>query len=85
MYDLAVIAIDWCHTKEDGLNSELLYELLKIYNFKKPITSDGLWLFKDFMVFAALHFWLSRLTGHMESRERSKNANEIRAILELLI
>ena len=85
MYDSAVIAIDWCHTKEDGLNSELLYELLKIYNFKKPITSDELWLFKDFMVLAALHFWLSRLTGQMESRERSKNPDEIKAILELLI
>ena len=85
MYDLAVIAIDWCRTKEGGLNSEFLHELLKIYNLKKPITSDELWLFKDFIVFAALNFWLSRLLGQMENRERSKNPDEIKAILELLI
>ena len=85
MYDLAVVAIDWCRTKDGGLNSEFLYELLKIYNLKKPITSDELWLFKDFIVLAAFHFWLSRLTGQMENRERSKNPDEIKAILELLI
>ena len=85
MYDLAVVAIDWCRTKDGGLNSEFLYELLKIYNLKKQITSDELWLFKDFIVFAALNFWLSRLLGQMENRERSKNPDEIKAILELLI
>ena len=85
MYDLAVIAIDWCRTQEYGLNSGLLYELLKIYNVKKPITSDELWLFKDFIVFAALNFWLSRLLGQMENRERSKHPDEIKAVLELLI
>ena len=84
MYDLAVIAIDWCRTKNGGLNSELLYELLKIYNVKKPITSDELWLFKDFILFAALNFWLSRLIGQVENRERSKNPDEIGAVLELL-
>jgi len=36
-------------------------------------------------VFAALNFWLSRLLGQMENRERSKNPDEIKAILELLI
>ena len=84
MYDLAVIAIDWCRTKDGGLNSEFLYELLKIYNVKKPITSDELWLFKDFILFAALNFWLSRLIGQVENRERSKNPDEIGAVLELL-
>ena len=84
MYDLAVIAIDWCRTKDGALNSEFLYELLKIYNVKKPITSDELWLFKDFIVFAALNFWLSRLIGQVENRERSKNPDEIGAVLALL-
>ena len=85
MYDLAVIAIDWCRTKKGGLNSEFLQELLKIYNVKKQITSDELWLFKDFIVFAALNFWLSRLMGRMENRARSKHPDEIKAVLELLI
>ena len=85
MYDLAVIVIDWCRTKEGGLNFEFLHVLLKIYNLKKQLTSDELWLFKDFIVFAALHFWLSRLLGQMENRERSKHPDEIKAVLELLI
>ena len=85
VYDLAVIAIDWCRTKDGGLNSEFLYELLKVYNLKKPITSDELWLFRDFIAFAALNFWLSRLTGQIENRKRSKNRDEIKATLELLI
>ena len=84
MYDLAVIAIDWCRAQDGGLNLCFLYELLKIYNAKKPITSDELWLFKDFIVFAALNFWLSRLIGQLQNRERSKNPDEIRALLELL-
>ena len=84
MYDLAVIAIDWCRAQDGGLNLCLLYELLKIYNAKKPITSDELWLFRDFIVFAALNFWLSRLIGQLQNRERSKNPDEIRALLELL-
>ena len=84
MYDLAVIAIDWCRTEDGGLNSEFLYELLKIYNDKKPITSDELWLFKGFIVFAALNFWLSRLIGQLQNHKRSKNPNEIKALLELL-
>ena len=84
MYDLAVIAIDWCRAQDGGLNLCLLYELLKIYNAKKPITSDELWLFKDFIVFAALNFWLSRLIGQLQNRERSKNPDEIKALLELL-
>jgi len=84
MYDLAVIAIDWCRAQDGGLNLCLLYELLKIYNAKKPITSDELWLFKDFIVFAALNFWLSRLIGQLQNRKRSKNADEIKALLELL-
>ena len=84
MYDLAVIAIDWCRAQDGGLNLCFLYELLKIYNARKPITSDELWLFNDFIVFAALNFWLSRLIGQLENRERSKNPDEIKSILELL-
>ena len=84
MYDLAVITIDWCRTQNGGLNLCFLYELLKIYNAKKPITSDELWLFKDFIVFAALNFWLSRLIGQLQNHERSKNPDEIKALLELL-
>jgi len=84
MYDLAVIAIDWCRAQDGGLNLCFLYELLKIYNAKKPITSDELWLFKDFIVFAALNFWLSRLIGQLQNRKRSKNPDEIKALLELL-
>ena len=84
MYDLAVIAIDWCRTEDGGLNSEFLYELLKIYNDKNPITSDELWLFKDFIVFAALSFWLSRLIGQLQNHKRSKNPDEIKTLLELL-
>ena len=84
MYDLAVIAIDWCRAKNGGLNPHFLYELLNVYNAKKPITSDELWLFKDFIVFAALNFWLSRLIGQLQNRERSKNPDQIKALLELL-
>jgi len=84
MYDLAVIAIDWCRAQDGSLNLCFLHELLKIYNAKKPITSDELLLFNDFVVFVALNFWLSRLIGQLENRERSKNPDEIKSILELL-
>lgn len=85
MYDLAVIAIDWCQEKDRKLHDDLLQRMLKTYNNIKPITSDELKLFNSFMVFAALNFWLSRLIGQKENKDRVKEPQEMEDVLKHLI
>ncbi len=85
MYDLAVIAIDWCQNKIGELNDDSLQSMLKSYNDVKSITSDEFKFFRSFIVFAALNFWLSRLIGHQENRSRVKDPKEMENILEHLI
>jgi len=85
MYDLAVIAIDWCQEKDRKLHDDLLQRMLKTYNNIKPITSDELKFFNSFMVFAALNFWLSRLIGQKENKDRVKEPQEMEDVLKHLI
>ena len=85
MYDLAVIAIDWCQEKDRKLHDDLLQRMLKTYNNIKPVTSDELKFFNSFMVFAALNFWLSRLIGQKENKDRVKEPQEMEDVLKHLI
>jgi homoserine kinase type II len=85
MYDLAVIAIDWCQEKDRKLHDDLLQRMLKTYSNIKPVTSDELKFFNSFMVFAALNFWLSRLIGQKENKDRVKEPQEMEDVLKHLI
>jgi len=85
MYDLAVIAIDWCQEKNGNLSNDLIQGMLKAYNALKPISQDELEFFDSFLIFAALNFWLSRLIGQKEERARVKDPKEMEQVLKNLI
>ncbi len=85
MYDLAVIALDWCQEKDGKLQDDLVQGILKTYNSFKPITSDEFKFFDSFIVFAALNFWLSRLIGQKENKGRIKDPREMEDVLKHLI
>ena len=85
MYDLAVIAIDWCQEKSGKLSNELVQGMLKAYNAIKPISQAELEFFDSFLVFASLNFWLSRLIGQKENRARVKDPEEMEQVLKNLI
>ncbi len=85
MYDLAVIAIDWCQEKNGNLSNDLIQGMLKAYNALKPISQDELEFFDLFLIFAALNFWLSRLIGQKEERARVKDPKEMEQVLKNLI
>ena len=85
MYDLAVIAIDWCQEKSGKLSNELVQGMLKAYNAIKPISPAELEFFDSFLIFASLNFWLSRLIGQKENRARVKDPEEMEQVLKNLI
>ena len=85
MYDLAVIAIDWCQEKSGKLSKELVQGMLKAYNAIKPISQAELEFFDSFLIFASLNFWLSRLIGQKENRARVKDPEEMEQVLKNLI
>lgn len=61
LYDLAVAVNDWCRTR-DTLDQRRTYELLREYNAIRQLTSEEYWFFPIFLLYAAVAFWLSRLS-----------------------
>jgi homoserine kinase type II len=85
IYDLAVAANDWCNDAGGAMNSERLTSLLKAYHAVRPITSQELWFFSAFALYAAVSFWLSRLTAALTDRPgevRNKDPDEFKRIVE---
>ena len=85
VFDLAVVANDWCNDSTGVMSSERTTLLLKAYHQIRPLTATELWLFPMFSLYAALTFWLSRLVKTIEAKHaavgRTKNPNEFRKIV----
>lgn len=62
IYDLAVAANDWCNDANGILDPERTLALLRAYQRIRPLTRPELWFFSGFTLYAALVFWLSRLS-----------------------
>ena len=63
IYDLAVAANDWCSDSEGRLDEGQANALLAAYHEHRPLTQAEVERFPDFMAYAALAFWLSRLSA----------------------
>tara|TARA_B100001750_G_C15516136_1_gene607355 strand:+ start:2199 stop:3164 length:966 start_codon:yes stop_codon:yes gene_type:complete len=61
IYDLAVVANDWCNQKNSSLDKERLKSLITEYKKIRKITSEEKVVWKPALVTAALRFYLSRL------------------------
>lgn len=84
IYDLAVIANDWCTDATGTMNLERTTALLRAYHRVRPLKPQELWFFPMFASWAALAFWLSRAVGVQRAQagsgERVKDPEEFRRI-----
>lgn len=63
IYDLAVAANDWCSGPDGRLNASQANALFAAYHRIRPLAAAELDAFPGFMAYAALAFWLSRLSA----------------------
>ena len=85
VYDLAVAANDWCSGPDGKLDPGRAAALVDAYRGVRPLTRVEIDRFPGFLLYAALAFWLSRLTvalnSDRNSRTRVKDPDEFRAIV----
>jgi homoserine kinase type II len=62
LFDLAVAANDWCSDSSGVLDPERTLTLLRAYHQIRPLLSAEAIFFPAYALYAALTFWLSRLT-----------------------
>jgi homoserine kinase type II len=86
VYDLAVAANDWCSDANGILDPERTVALLREYHQLRPLNRQELWFFSGFTLYAALVFWLSRLSFTQQPSEaadiRFCNPEELQRIVE---
>ena len=84
-YDLAVAANDWCNGPDGVLDPGRAAALVDAYHAVRPLTRPEIDRFPGFLLYAALAFWLSRLTVALktdsDSTARLKDPDEFRAIV----
>ena len=62
VYDLAVAVNDWCSDADGALDVERASTLVRAYHGVRPLGRVEIDCFAGFLLYAALAFWLSRLT-----------------------
>jgi homoserine kinase type II len=86
IYDLAVVANDWCNDVAGVLDFDRTLALMRAYNSIRALTPTELWHFPVFALYAATAFWLSRLTTALrrtnEVVPRFNNPEEFQRIVE---
>ncbi len=85
IYDLAVMANDWCNDASGQLDPERTTDMLRAYHQIRPLNEVELWFFSTFALYAALTFWLSRLSAVLAAGNttagRFKNPDEFKRIV----
>ena len=85
VYDLAVTANDWCSDTDGALVEGRANALLAAYHERRPLTQAEVKHFPDFMTYAALAFWLSRLAAAAKAQAgeavRVKDPYELERII----
>lgn len=85
LYDLAVAANDWCNDVGGVLDPERTTALFAAYHRIRPLTQQELWFFPVFALYAAVAFWLSRLSVALQAANaasiRFKNPDEFKRIV----
>lgn len=85
LFDLAVVANDWCSDSHGVLDPDRTMQLLRAYHAIRPLTASEIWFFGAFLLYAGAAFWLSRLSVAVTSRAdgstRVKNPDEFRDVV----
>jgi homoserine kinase type II len=86
IYDLAVVANDWCNDASGRLDPERTTAMLRAYHHIRPLTDSELWFFSAFTLYAALAFWMSRLAVALDQKTagsvRFKNPDDFKRIVQ---
>lgn len=73
LFDLAVVANDWCCDEAGRLDGDRLRTLIASYGGIRPLSRVECWLWPAMTVLAALRFWLARLdTGRKPHTEMAR-------------
>jgi homoserine kinase type II len=89
LFDLAIVANDWCRDAGNNIDSELEQALLTAYNNARPFTDEERHAWPQMTQTAAMRFWLSRLIPafgvEQAGRDSSKmvilDPNELKTVL----
>ncbi|MCR9277865.1 MAG: homoserine kinase [Pseudomonadaceae bacterium] len=85
LFDLAVVANDWCSDSHGVLDPDRTMQLLRAYHAIRPLTATEVWFFGTFLLYAGATFWLSRLAAAIaskaDSQRRVKNPEEFRDVV----
>ncbi len=61
LFDLAVVANDWCSRVDGRFDGDRLQGLLRGYARLRPLSREECWMWPVMTLLAALRFWLARL------------------------
>jgi len=85
LYDLAVVANDWCSDSGGLIDKDKALALVRAYHRIRPLTTPEIWFLSFFALYSALAFWLSRLLVatnlHRPAGQVVKNPDEFRRIV----
>ncbi|MBV1907276.1 MAG: homoserine kinase [Pseudomonadales bacterium] len=85
LFDLCVAVNDWCSDGSGMLDTDKTLKLVSAYNSIRPLVREEFWFFPVFSLYAAITFWLSRLTTILSSGDLrcqpTKNPGEFRKIV----
>ncbi len=85
IYDLAVAANDWCNDPDGGLDAQRTAALVGAYHRTRPLTTLEQNYFPEFLLYASIAFWLSRLVVALRvdaaPPSRYKDPDEFMAIV----
>ncbi len=82
LYDLAIVANDWCVTDSGYFDQQRLAALLNGYAKVRPFEAGEYRAWPILIRTAAMRFWLSRLISlHSDSEQVIKDPDELKRIL----
>ncbi len=83
LYDLAIVANDWCVNSDGSIDSEREQALLNAYNEVRPFEDNEYKAWPQLVRTAAMRFWLSRLIPALDpdSTQKIKDPDELKRIL----
>lgn len=82
IYDLAVIANDWCTDGTGRIDPDRALTLLQSYHRVRALESAEIWWFSVFSIYAAVAFYLSRARARAAGTGRVKDPAEFARVLE---